>query len=50
MLAIPSLLAYGYFRTVIDRVCTRAMVIAGQIVESLPDEALDSSDAAPRNP
>lgn len=41
MLAIPSLLAYGYFRTVIDRICTRAMVIAGQIVEALPDEALD---------
>ncbi len=41
MLAIPALLAYGYFRTVIDRVCTRAMVIAGQIVESLPDDALD---------
>jgi biopolymer transport protein ExbB len=43
MLAIPSLLAYGYFRTVIDRVCTRAMVAAGQIVEALPDEALDTA-------
>lgn len=50
MLAIPSLLAYGYFRTVIDRVCTHAMVLAGQMVESLPDEALDSPGSAGRAP
>lgn len=48
MLAIPSLLAYGYFRTVIDRICTRAMVIAGQIVESIPDEALETQGGSSR--
>lgn len=48
MLAIPSLLAYGYFRTAIDRICTRAMVIAGQIVESIPDEALDTQGGSSR--
>lgn len=46
MLAIPSLLAYGYFRTVIDRVCTRAMVVSGQLVEAIPDEALDTGAPA----
>jgi biopolymer transport protein ExbB len=48
MLAIPSLLAYGYFRTTIDRICTRAMVIAGQIVESIPDEALETQGGSSR--
>lgn len=46
MLAIPSLLAYGYFRTIVDRVCTRAMVVSAEIVESLPDSALDTSTTA----
>ncbi|MGP1310208.1 MAG: MotA/TolQ/ExbB proton channel family protein, partial [Phycisphaerales bacterium] len=45
MLAIPSLLAYGYFRTIVDKVCTRAMQVSGQIVEAIPDEALDTGGA-----
>lgn len=35
-LAIPCLLAFGLYRSVIDRVCTRGMVISGQIVDRIP--------------
>jgi biopolymer transport protein ExbB len=35
-LAIPCLLFYGLFRGRVDRLCTRAIVEAGEIVERLP--------------
>ncbi|MFZ2873822.1 MAG: MotA/TolQ/ExbB proton channel family protein [Phycisphaerales bacterium] len=35
-LAIPCLLAYGVFRGRVDRLCTRAIVVAGDIIERLP--------------
>lgn len=35
-LAIPCLLAYGVFRGRVDRLCTRAIVVAGEIIERLP--------------
>ncbi len=35
-LAIPCLLTYSMFRARIDRLCTRAIVIASEVVESLP--------------
>jgi biopolymer transport protein ExbB len=40
-LAIPCLLVYGYYRSIIDRHCTRGMVLASEVVERLPagDEA-----------
>jgi biopolymer transport protein ExbB len=34
--AIPSLLAFGYFRARVDRLCTRASVIASRIVDRIP--------------
>jgi hypothetical protein len=37
LLAVPSLLVFGWYRTVIDRHCTRAMAIAAEIVEMLPE-------------
>ena len=37
-LAIPALLVFGFYRNVIDRHCTRAMVIASELVEKLPAE------------
>lgn len=37
-LAIPSLLVFGFYRNVIDRCCTRAMVLAAEMVEQLPAE------------
>lgn len=35
-LAIPSLLAFGMYRSVLDRICTRATVLSGQIIDRLP--------------
>lgn len=35
-LAIPCLLFFGVYRGVVDRLCTRAIVVAGEIVERLP--------------
>jgi biopolymer transport protein ExbB len=37
-LAIPALLVFGFYRGIIDRHCTRAMVIAAELVEKLPAE------------
>lgn len=37
-LAIPCLFVFGFYRTMIDRHCTRAMVISAEIVERLPAE------------
>jgi biopolymer transport protein ExbB len=37
LLAVPSLLVFGWYRTVIDRHCTRAMSIAAEVVEMLPE-------------
>jgi biopolymer transport protein ExbB len=35
-LAIPCLLVFGFYRSLIDRHCTRAMVVAAEMVEKLP--------------
>lgn len=35
-LAVPCLLVFGVYRAVVDRLCTRGIVIAGEIVERLP--------------
>ncbi|HYF14177.1 MAG TPA: MotA/TolQ/ExbB proton channel family protein [Phycisphaerales bacterium] len=35
-LAIPCLLAYGWYRGVVDRLCTRAIVSASEVIEALP--------------
>jgi biopolymer transport protein ExbB len=46
-LAIPCLLVYGIYRAIIDRLCTRGIVLAGEIVEMLPlNEASDHPPAA----
>jgi biopolymer transport protein ExbB len=37
-LAIPCLLVFGFYRSVIDRHCTRAMVVSAELVEKLPEE------------
>ena len=44
VLAIPCLLAFGLLRGRADRLCTRALVIAGEILELLPER---SEQAAP---
>lgn len=38
-LAIPCLLAYGVLRNKVDRLCTRAIVVGSEIVESLSSKA-----------
>jgi biopolymer transport protein ExbB len=35
-LAIPCLITFGFYRNIIDRHCTRAMVLASELVEKLP--------------
>lgn len=35
-LAIPCLLVFGLYRGLVDRVCTRGMAVAAEIVEKLP--------------
>jgi biopolymer transport protein ExbB len=37
-LAIPCLVVFGFYRSVIDRHCTRAMVVSAEMVEKLPEE------------
>lgn len=36
-LAIPCLLVFGLYRSIVDRICTRGMVISSQVVERLPN-------------
>lgn len=38
-LAIPCLVVFGFYRSIIDRHCTRAMVVASELVEQLPPGA-----------
>lgn len=45
-LAIPCLLAYGIYKGIIDRHCTRAIVVASELVELIP--AADSTRPSPR--
>lgn len=35
-LAIPCLVVFGFYRSIIDRHCTRALVVASELVEQLP--------------
>lgn len=35
-LAIPCLFVFGLFRSIVDRICTRGMMLASEIVEQLP--------------
>jgi biopolymer transport protein ExbB len=39
LLAVPCLTIYGFYRSLIDKLCTRAMVAASDLVEMLPREA-----------
>ena len=44
MLAVPSLLVYGFYKAKVDRLCTRALVISSELVDALPyDEIAESS-------
>jgi biopolymer transport protein ExbB len=45
-LAIPCLLAYGIYRGIIDRHCTRAMIVAAKTIEACPAGAGGDGKAA----
>jgi len=47
LLALPALAVFGHYRSVIDRLCTRAMVISAELVEMLPTEARTRRGDAP---
>ena len=53
LLAVPCLTVYGFYRSLIDKLCTRAMVAASELVELLPREARlrlgDAPATAPQN-
>lgn len=38
-LAIPCLLVFGIYRSIVDRVCTRGMMLTSEIVEQLPSNS-----------
>lgn len=46
-LAFPCLLVFGYYRAVVDRLCTRAMVVSAEMVEKLADRG-EAQPAAAR--
>lgn len=39
LLAVPCLCVFGFYRTMVDRICTRAMVLSSEMVELLPASA-----------
>lgn len=39
MLAVPCLTVFGFYRQIVDRLCTRAMVQGADLVELLPGDA-----------
>jgi len=51
VLAVPCLLIYGFYRSIIDKHCTRGMVVASKIVERLPAHAIraGASDKKKKN-
>ncbi len=44
VLAIPCLLAHGLFRAKVDRLCTRALVAGGELVEEVANENTRTPD------
>jgi biopolymer transport protein ExbB len=46
-LAIPCLLAFGILRNKLDRLCTRAIVLASNVVEALPSHDDEDDEPSP---
>ncbi len=50
-LATPCLLVFGFYRTIVDRICNRAMAISAEYVERLGEvEELGAGTAPPERP
>ncbi|MBS0188891.1 MAG: MotA/TolQ/ExbB proton channel family protein [Planctomycetes bacterium] len=47
-LAIPCLLVFGFYRSIVDRICTRGMLVCSQLIEMLPSADDDGAGAAAR--
>jgi biopolymer transport protein ExbB len=47
MLAVPCLCVFGFYRSLVDRLCTRAMVVASGLVELLPEDTRARFGGAP---
>ncbi len=47
MLAVPALTVFGFYRQTVDRLCTRAMIVSAELVESLLTK-IDASGNAVR--
>lgn len=45
MLAVPALTCFGFYRSIVDRLCTRAMVVASELVDMLPTGSLRGTGA-----
>lgn len=37
LLALPALTFFGFYRSIVDRICTRGMVVSSELVELLPE-------------
>ncbi len=47
-LAIPCLFVFGFYRSIVDRICTRGMLVCSQLIESLPADDDTSGTITPR--
>ncbi|MGH7243181.1 MAG: MotA/TolQ/ExbB proton channel family protein [Phycisphaerales bacterium] len=47
-LAIPCLFVFGFYRSIVDRICTRGMLISSQLIETLPADDDVTSPVTPR--
>jgi len=47
-LAIPCLFVFGFYRSIVDRICTRGMLVCSQLIESLPADDDTSGSITPR--
>lgn len=50
MLAIPCLTVFGFYRSKVDRLCTQALVRAGEMVEMLPEDPRVRLSGGPTSP
>ncbi|MFN0011001.1 MAG: MotA/TolQ/ExbB proton channel family protein, partial [Phycisphaerales bacterium] len=47
MLAVPALTVFGFYRSIVDKLCNRAMAISAELVELLPERAAGGARHTP---
>ncbi len=45
LLAVPALTAFGFYRSYIDKLCTRAMALSAELVEMIPEESASDTES-----